>query len=119
MRLFNEVFHFAKTLTDFSERLQASKMLLFNDNKPWPKKFENEVCELVGSFILTKFCDVLHREYVRLYFDDGPSVVKQMLGPELERKRKKIIETFTKYGLVINIKTNLFVANFLIFNSIY
>ena len=72
----------------------------------------------MGSFILKKICDVLYREYVGLYGDDGPSVVKQMLGPELERK-KKIIETFKKYWLVINIKTNLFVVIFLIFNSIY
>ena len=50
----------------------------------------------MGSFILKKICDVLYREYVRLYGDDGPSVVKQMLGPELDRK-KKIIETFKKY----------------------
>ena len=50
----------------------------------------------MGSFILKKICDVLYREYVGLYGDDGPSVVKQMLGPELDRK-KKIIETFKKY----------------------
>ena len=36
-----------------------------------------------------------------------------MSGPELERKRKKIIETFKKYGLAITIKPNLFVVNFL------
>ena len=36
-----------------------------------------------------------------------------MPGPELERKRKKIIEIFKKYGLAITIKTNLFVVNFL------
>ena len=36
-----------------------------------------------------------------------------MSGPELERKRKKIIETFKKYGLAITIEANLFVVNFL------
>ena len=36
-----------------------------------------------------------------------------MPGPELERKRKIIIEIFKKYGLAITIKTNLFVVNFL------
>ena len=106
--------------------MQVSKTLLFNDSKPWLKKFGNkdfdvpmgcfdgaEVCELVGSSILTKFCDVLPREYVELYRDDGLAIVKQMPGPELERKRKKIIETFKKYRLAISIKTNLFVVNFL------
>ena len=72
-----------------------------------------EVSELVGSFILTKFYDVLQRENVELYRDGGLAIVKQMPGPELERKRKKIIEIFKKYGLAITIKTNLFVVNFL------
>ena len=51
-----------------------------------------EVCEFVGSLILTKFCDVLQRENVRLYRDDGLAIVKQMPGPELERRRKKILK---------------------------
>ena len=131
LKLFNEALNFAKTLTDISEKnvsiiMQAHKTLLFNDSKPWLKRFGNkdfgvlmgcfdaaEVCELVGSFILAKLCDVLQRENVELYRDDGLAIAKQMPGPELERKRKKIIETFKKYGLAIIIKTNLFVANFL------
>ena len=36
-----------------------------------------------------------------------------MPGPELDRKRKKIIEVFKKYGSSITIKTNLLVVNFL------
>ena len=36
-----------------------------------------------------------------------------MPDPELERKRKKIIETFKKYGLAITIKRNLFVVKYL------
>ena len=36
-----------------------------------------------------------------------------MPGPELERKRKLIIETFKKYGIAITIKTDLFLLNFL------
>ena len=71
-----------------------------------------EVFELVGSFILTKLCDVLRRKCGELYRDDGLAIVKQILGPEFERKRKKIIETFKNYGLAITIKTNLFVVNF-------
>ena len=43
----------------------------------------------------------------------GLAKVKQMAGPELETKRKKIIETFKKYGLAITFKMVLFVANFL------
>ena len=36
-----------------------------------------------------------------------------MPGPELDRKRKKIIEVFKKYELAIIIKANLFVVNVL------
>ena len=106
--------------------MQACKTLLFNDSKAWLKKVDNEdfdvpmgcfdgaeVCELASSLILTKLCDVLQRENVGLYRDDGLAIVKQMPDPELERKRKKIIEIFKKYGLAITIKTNLFVVNFL------
>ena len=72
-----------------------------------------EVCELVGSFILTKLSNVLQRENVGLYWDDGPAIVKQMPGPQLERKRKTIIETFKKTVLAITIKANVSVVNFL------
>ena len=131
LELFNEALNFTKTLTDINEEdvsiiMPTCKTLLFNDSKPWLKKFGNkdfdklkkrfdgaEVCELVGLFILTKPCDVFQRENVGLCRDDGPAIVKQMPGPELERKWKKIIEIFKKDGLAITIKTNLFVVNFL------
>ena len=130
LELFKEALNVAKTLTDISEKdvfiiMQTRKTLLFNDSKLWLKKFGNEdfdvpmgcfdgveICELMSLFILTKLYDVLQRENVGLYRDDGLAIVKQMPDPELERKRK-IIETFKKYGLVITIKTNLFVVKFL------
>ena len=46
-----------------------------------------EVSELVDLLNLTKLCDVLKRENFGLYRDDGLSKVKQMPGPELERKK--------------------------------
>ena len=51
-----------------------------------------EVFELVGSFILTKLCDVLRRKNGELYRDDGLAIVKQIPGPEFERKRKKTLK---------------------------
>ena len=78
---------------------QARKTLLFNDSKPWLKKFGNEgfdvamecfdgaeVRELVGSLIWTKLCDILQRENVGLYRDNGLAIVKQTPGPKLEKK---------------------------------
>ena len=109
LKLFNDVLNFAKAITDISEKdvsiiMQARKTLLFNDSKPWLEKSGNkdfnvpmgcfdgaEVCELVGSFILTKLCDVLQRENVGSYRDDGLAIVKQISGPELERERKTLL----------------------------
>ena len=109
LKLFNDVLNFAKAITDISEKdvsiiMQARKTLLFNDSKPWLEKSGNkdfnvpmgcfdgaEVCELVGSFILTKLCDVLQRENVGSYRDDGLVIVKQISGPELERERKALL----------------------------
>ena len=94
--------------TDVSIMMQVHKTLLFNDSKSWLKRFGNEismypwggccdgaeVCELASSFTLTKLCDILQRENVGLNRDDGLVTVKQMPGPKLERKRKKITKTF-------------------------
>ena len=68
--------------------MQACKMLLINDSKPWLKKFGKEdfdvpmgcfkggkVCKLVSLFILTKRCDILQRENFGLNHNDGLSVV--------------------------------------------
>ena len=97
LEFFHEALTSAKTLTDISETyvsimMQARKTFLFNDSKPWLKKFGNEgfdvtmrcfdgaeVRELVGSLILTKLCDVLQRENVGLYRDDGA-------GPKFKKK---------------------------------
>ena len=65
----------------------------------------------MGSFILTKPCNVLQREDVRLYGDDGLAIVKQMPVPELERRKKKIIQLFRKCEIAITIKTNQVVVN--------
>ena len=69
--------------------------------KVWQRRFQcthgmDAVMELrfVNSFTLTKLCDVLQRENVGLNRDDGLVIVKQMSGPKLERKRKKITKTF-------------------------
>ena len=51
-----------------------------------------EVCELVVLLILTKLCDVLQRENVGLHQADGLAIVKQMPGPELKWKEKRLLK---------------------------
>ena len=72
-----------------------------------------EICELVESFILSKLSNIFGNKNVGHYTHDGLDVMKQILGLELNRKRKHIIAIFKKYGWWITIQMNLYVINFL------
>ena len=72
-----------------------------------------ECCEIVGSYILNLISNILYKELVGLYRDDGSAKVRNLCGPEIERKRKAIIKLFKECGLNITIKTNLKIDNFL------
>ena len=106
--------------------MQLRQTLLFHDKQPWVKKTgtENldvpmgcydgaEVCELVGCYILNQLSTVMRKELVGLYRDDGLGIMKNMSGPEIERKQKQIIKIFKDCGLNIAIKTNLKSVDFL------
>ena len=106
--------------------MQSRNTLLFNKNQPWVKKSGNEefgvpmgcfggaeLCEIIGIYILTKLQSVLQKDNAGLYRDDGLGVTKELPGPEMERKRKQIIEIFKKLGLSITIRMNLNVVDFL------
>ena len=56
---------------------------------------------------------VFQKDDAELYRDDGLGVMKELPGPEMERKRKQIIKIFKKLGLSITIKMNLSVVDFL------
>ena len=58
-----------------------------------------EVCKIIGVYILMKLQNVLQKVNAGLYRDDGLGVTKELPGPEMERKRKQIIEVFKKLGL--------------------
>ena len=55
----------------------------------------------------------MRKELVGLYRDDGLGIMKNMSGPEIERKQKQIIKIFKDCGLNIAIKTNLKSVDFL------
>ena len=129
--LFDSAILFAKTITDISDEelniiMESRKTLLFNNEIPWVKKEGNEnfdvsmgcydgseVCEIVGSYLLNLLCEILDKEQVGLYRDDGLAVVKHLSGPQIEQKRKNIIKIFKDNGLNITIQANLKVAKFL------
>ena len=72
-----------------------------------------EVCELVGTHILTQLDTVFKNENVGLYRDDGLGIFRNLSGPAIERKRKAIVCVFKKCGLSITTKANLKALNFL------
>ena len=106
--------------------MQSRRTLLFNNKEPWLKKSGNEefdvpmgcfdgaeVCELVGVYILHLLKTVKRKENVGLYRDDGLGILRTSSGPEIERKRKQIIQIFKSCGLNITVKTNSKTADFL------
>ena len=105
---------------------QSLKTLLFNEKIPWFKKdgseefdvpmgcFDGtEVCELVGTFILSKLKNVFQNNTFGLYRDDGLAVIRGLSGPEIKRLKKNVVKTFKGCGLNITIEANLHTVNYL------
>ena len=72
-----------------------------------------KVCEILGSYILNLLSNILGKELVSLYRDDGLAIVKNVSGAEIKRQRKAIIKLFKECGLNITLQTNLKIVNFL------
>ena len=72
-----------------------------------------EICEIVGLYLLDKLSNLLGKENVGLYRDDGLAAINSCSGPVLDRTRKNIIALFKKEGLNITIETNLAETDFL------
>ena len=70
-------------------------------------------CELVGVYILHLLRTIMRKENVGLHRDDGVGILRNSSGPEIERKRKQIIQIFKSCGLNITVKTSLKTVDFL------
>ena len=68
---------------------------------------DEEVDELVNSYILTKFDFRFEKKILSLYGSDGFEVFRNLLGPEIEKRRQEIIKVFKQCDLSITAKTNL------------
>ena len=112
--------------SDLGIVMQARKTILFNEGCVWVKKHGAEdfdvpmgsydgaeVCELIGLLLLYKITEVIVREDVGLYRDDGLGVMKKGNKVETERRKKHIVKIFKDCGLSITIKCNLTRVNFL------
>ena len=127
----NRAIEFTKTIVDIPNEdlsiiMQSTKTSLFSEKVPWVKKERDkdfdvpmgcydgaEVCEIAGSYMLNLLSNILGKVLVGLYRDDGLTIVRNVSGPEIKRKRKTIIKLFKECGLNITIQTNLKIVNFL------
>ena len=55
----------------------------------------------------------MRKQNVGFYRNDGLDILQNSLGPEIERKRKQIIQIFKSCGLNTTVKTNLKAVGFL------
>ena len=106
--------------------MQARKTLLFDNNEPWVKKsgdsnfdvpmgcFDGaELSEITGTYMLHQISNVLQKTDVGLYRDDGLGILRNMSGPQMDRKRKQLIKIFKECGLSVVVQVNLKTVDFL------
>ena len=128
--LFKELIESARQFIHISDDLsiimQTRKTLLFEGTTLWIKKSGDEdfdvpmgcfdgaeICKLVGTYIQSKLTNIMSKEDVGLYRDDGLGIFRNISRPEIERKKKAIVQVFKKCGLSIVVDTNLKTVNFL------
>ena len=61
-----------------------------------------EICELIGLYMLDRLNQHFDKEYIGLYRDDGLSAFN-FSGPQADRARKKIIQTFQECDLRVTV----------------
>ena len=129
--LFKESIEFTRQFIHISDNdlsiiMQARKTLLFEGTTPWIKNSGDEdfdvpmgcsdgaeKCELVWTYIHTKLTNIMSKDDVGLYGDDGLGIFRSISRPEIERKKKAIVKVFKKCGLSIVVDTNLKTVDFL------
>ena len=53
-----------------------------------------EVCELVGTYMLSQISVVIRTSGIGFYRDNDLGVMNRLGKPEIERKKKRIIQIF-------------------------
>ena len=114
--------NFAKQYTTISDDdiniiMHARKALLYNDSQPWIKRHGDsdfdvtmgshdgaELSELTGAYLLSQLHEVVPKEDIGLYRDDGLGVLRNINGQRGEQVRKQFIEIFKRNNLKIEIK---------------
>ena len=123
---------FALQHTSFAEEglsiiKHCRKSLLCNDNESWKKKdtdscfdvamgryYGAEICELVGSHLLSLLANTIDKKDCGLYREDGLIILRNTSGQKMERIRQSVIKIFKDVGFKIEAKSNLKIVHFLI-----
>ena len=103
--------------SDIEIIFHARKSLLFDNGETWMKKeglFDvtmgaydgAEICELIGTFLLSIIIGIYDKRNIGLYRDDGLAVFKNASGPCNERIKKDLQKIFSDKSLSIEIKCN-------------
>ena len=122
---------FAKQHVEISDKdiriiKHCRKLLLYHENEAWKKKNSDncfdvtmssydgrEVCELVGTLVLSTLANSIRKENSGLYRDDGLIPMRNENGQKKEIIRKEVTKIFKYIGFKIEIKTNFKVVEFL------
>ena len=102
------------------------KSLLFYKNELWKKKDNDscfdvtmgsydraEICEFIGTYLLSQLCTIINKNDSGLYRDDGLMIQKYINGQQIDQLRKKIIKIFKEIGFQIDTEINLKIVDFL------
>ena len=129
-RLLHKAIEFAKkhtTITPLETEIifHAKSTLLFHNDTPWQKTNADdlfdvtmgsydgaETCELVGTYILNEIRDIIPKENIGLYRDDGLAFINKP-AREAETIKKQLCEKFRQLGLQITADANVKTVNFL------
>ena len=117
--LLKEALNFAKQHTRIKKKdidliMHARKSLLFGIGDTWRKKEGGifdvtmgaydgaEICELVGTYLLSELSTKCNKENIGLYRDDGLAIFKNISGPQTERiKKNSAISSFTLHNIAL------------------
>ena len=72
-----------------------------------------EVCELIGTFMLSLLSKDINKNHIGLYRDDGLAILKNTSGPAAEKLKKKFQKLFKEKDLDIIVQCNLKITNYL------
>ena len=123
-------FEYAQSVTKIEEKViktiyNARQSILFGKDNVWVKKdnpeFDltmlsygsEELCELVGLYLLDLLTKESAKQNTGLCRDDGLSCFENISGPDSEKLKKKLFKVFKSNGLSITVECNLIVTDFL------